>query len=287
METTATLERTEAKTLKCLEIWGGNRAIDSGVSVPGIDGWVLSRPVDGSDVGGDVHYVSLCGGHRLARFAVADISGHGPQADHVAATLRTLVRKHIGKLDQTRFLQALNGEFTSLAESGTYATAVLASYYAPIDHLVVCNAGHPKPLWYHAAAGTWEYLEEKSPKCVSNLANLPLGIVHLTQYHQFAVPLEKDDIVLIYTDALLDARRPLGRALGEEGLLGIVHENGVGDPAAFCHSVLDAVIAHQGGVALEDDVTMMLLHHNASEPPPISASDLARYAGAVLGLVKI
>jgi serine phosphatase RsbU (regulator of sigma subunit) len=287
METTATLERTEAKTLKCLEIWGGNHAIDSGVSVPGIDGWVLSRPIAGNEVGGDVHYVSLCGGHRLARFAVADISGHGPQTDHVAAMLRNLVRKHIGKLDQTRFLQALNGEFTSLAASGTYATAVLASYYAPIDHLVVCNAGHPKPLWYHASTGVWEYLEERSPRCVSSLSNLPLGIVHLTRYHQFAVPLQKDDVVLIYTDALLDARDPQGRALAEEGLLGLVSENGVDEPALFCHSLLDAVIAHQGGAAIDDDVTIMLLHHNASNAPRISASDVARFAGAVLGLVKI
>ena len=287
METAATLERADAKTLRCLEIWGGNRATDSGVAMPGIDAWILSRPFAGSEFGGDVYYVSLCGGHKLARFAVADISGHGPQADRVAELLRRLVRKHIGTLDQTRFLQTLNNEFASLAAAGTYATALLASYYAPIDHLVVCNAGHPKPLWYHAGTGAWEYLEHASPKCVRNLANLPLGIVHLTRYHQFAVPLEKDDVVLIYTDALLDARDPQGRELGEEGLLRLVRQNGMQAPDVFCRSLLDAVTAHRAGAALEDDITVMLLHHNASDPPRISAADVARYAGAILGLVRV
>ncbi|MCP4589165.1 MAG: hypothetical protein GY842_00335, partial [bacterium] len=48
--------------LPCMEIWGGNQAIEDAVSVPGIDAWVYSRPVGGQSSGGDIHYVSTCGG---------------------------------------------------------------------------------------------------------------------------------------------------------------------------------------------------------------------------------
>ena len=63
--------------MHCMEIWGGNQAVESAVSTPGLDVWVYSRPFQGAVHGGDVHYVSLCGGGIVTRMIVADVSGHG------------------------------------------------------------------------------------------------------------------------------------------------------------------------------------------------------------------
>ena len=35
----------------------------------------------------------------------------------------------------------MNSEFGKLSEDGTFATAILATYFSPKDHLVVVNAG--------------------------------------------------------------------------------------------------------------------------------------------------
>ena len=79
-------------TLQCMEVWSGNAAIRSGISVPGIDAWIVSRPYHGDDRGGDIHYVSMCGAGRITRFAIADVAGHGAAADEFARRLRRPTR---------------------------------------------------------------------------------------------------------------------------------------------------------------------------------------------------
>ena len=147
--------------LECMEIWGGNEAIDDAIAVSGLDAWVISQPHAGDPSGGDIHFVSTCGSGRIARFMIADVAGHGQAVSNVAQKLRKLMRKHITRLDQTRFVRDLNREFLSACESETFATALLTSYYAPTDHLIVCNAGHPAPLWYRSQLGTWHQLEHR------------------------------------------------------------------------------------------------------------------------------
>jgi hypothetical protein len=87
--------------LQCMEIWGGNRAAREWVSVTGIDAYVFSLPYGGQSSGGDIHYVSLCGGGKIARFAVADVSGHGDAVGrsrsncvHWFASTSTLSTRH-------------------------------------------------------------------------------------------------------------------------------------------------------------------------------------------------
>ena len=284
---TAIPQAAEAHAMRCMEIWGGNQAIDNAVSVPGIDAWVYSRPYAGDTSGGDIHYVSLCGGGKIARFAVADVSGHGASVGEVAVKLRSLMRRHINTVNQTRFIRALNQEFTSLESGGRFATALLSTYYAPNDHLVVCNAGHPAPLWYRAANATWRPLVHQMAERVKSLANLPLGIIEPTQYHQFAVRLEPGDLVLLFTDSLIEAVGPDGAQLGPEGLLEIVRRLDPMRPERICAELLKTVAAYRGGAPEGDDVTVLLLRHNARNPDRQPVGEMIRIVGKMLGLLRV
>lgn len=274
-------------TLQCMEIWGGNEAVESAVSVTGIDAWVYSRPHGGSTAGGDVHYVSLCGGGKIARFALVDVAGHGQSVSELAGVLRGLMRKYINRVDQAGFAKALNREFTALAQMGAFATAVLTAYFAPSDHLVILNAGHPPPFWYRAATGTWQALEPQTPARVTSLGNLPLGIIQPTDYRQFAVQLEPHDLVLMYTDALNEAADPSGTLLGIDGLLRAVSGLDASRPESLCGRLLDAVNAWRGGLPAQDDVSILLLHHNASAPKAWSAGEAVRVFAKMLGLMRV
>ena len=75
-------------SMQCMEIWGGSQAADTAVSTPGLDIHVRSQPYGGAASGGDVHYVSLCGGGVITRLIVADLSGHG-------AALAEQLRHHL------------------------------------------------------------------------------------------------------------------------------------------------------------------------------------------------
>ncbi len=276
-----------APNLQCIEIWGGNEAIENAISVPGIDAWIFSQPYAGNNKGGDVYYVSTCGGGEIARFAIADVTGHGDAVGKLSSRLRSLMRKHINKLDQTRMVRALNQEFGELAAEGRFATGLLASYHAPTDHLVTVNAGHPAPLWYRARTRTWRELQQDIPDRVGQLSNLPLGIIGSTSYHQFAVRLAKGDLVLIYSDALVEAENPDGRLLGPQGLMKFVRHLNVQDPARFFNRLLKCVAAYREHDAPHDDMTVLLLHHNGAKPPKQSLAHKLKAMGKMMGLTKV
>src|SRR6201986_2036753 len=91
------VQSTESQTLRCMEIWGGSNAVENAVTMPGLDAWVTSRPHEGAEAGGDVHYVSLCGGGIITRMIVADVSGHGEAVAEFSDALRTLMGRKINK----------------------------------------------------------------------------------------------------------------------------------------------------------------------------------------------
>lgn len=272
-----------------MEIWGGNRAIDNAVAVPGLDAWVFARPHQGHGAGGDVHYVSMCSAGKIARVALADVSGHGAEAEGVSRSLRDLMRRHINTPDGARLMRSLNEGFDTLGATGRFATAVFATYFAPSDHLIVCNAGHPRPLWYSAARNEWTALDGSIPDCAARDAlprNLPLGVIAPTAYEQFAVALGPGDLALLYTDCLTETRDTSGRMLGETGLLDAARRIGPREPGDFVRRLVDEVVGAQGERA-DDDLTVILLHHNAGEPGRMGVRERARSLARQIGLVKV
>lgn len=288
-----------AHDLRCMEIVGGNRAFRDRISSPGMDIWVHCRPAEGN-VGGDIHYFSMCGSGRVMRLAVADVAGHGPGIQHIARWLRRRMRRYINVLDQTRFARAINLEFSRRhAKDGRFATVLLGTYFAPTDHFIVCNAGHPPPLWFSTALGRWQRLtpeaadpgppiaRARATYRLARVSNLPLGVVQPTEYHQFAVRLYPGDMVLVYTDGLAETRNPKGGMLGDKGLLQIVREIPRGDPAAFGRALLAEVDRFRHARPPTDDETLIVLYHNASDPPAMTLGQAVRSLARMIGLRRV
>lgn len=279
-------ESIDSHQLECMEVWGGNCSTEDTVSVFGMDAWVLSIPYGGANRGGDIHYVSMCGSGRIARFVVADVAGHGAAVADLAATLRDLMKKNINRVDQTRFARTLNREFAERSREGIFATAVLVTYFAPTDHLIVCNAGHPPPAWRRATDGVWQTVVPTICTDATAPRGLPLGVVEPTEYQQFAVRLHRGDLVFLYSDSLIEAVNPQGLRLGQEGLLSILREVDAGQPDRFNRSVLAAIQAWSVGRPIDDDITMLLLHHTGQNPPLPSPRTVLKVMGKLVGLVK-
>ncbi len=286
--------RAESHQLQCLEIWGGTTAVEQAVSVHGLDLYVFSRPFRDDASGGDVYLVSMCGAGNIARIMLADVAGHGTVASSLGHSLRRLMRKHITTPDQTQLARELNREFARRSNGGRFATAVLATYFAPNDHLIVVNAGHPPPLWYRSDRETWQLLEAPRPETHEaaetiqvGVSNLPLGIIESTPYVQFAVPLEPGDLVVFYTDAVIETRGPGEELLGTSGLLDLVRSM---DAAAFetlSSSIRNALDGLRGGEPSDDDLTVLVLHHNAADPPHLSVGERLRVLGRMMGIGRI
>jgi len=257
-------------TLQCLEVWGGNDPADRGVAMPGLDAWVFSLPYEQADQGGDVYYMSSCATGRITRMLVADVSGHGSEVAKTSDALRALMRRHVNQISQTRFVRALNREFAALADEGRFATAVAASYFAPTRTLTLANAGHPPPAIYRADENRWSLLEPESSarSAAAGPANVPLGILDLTDYDQRVVRLEPGDLVLCYTDSLIESRAADGAMLGTRGLIRTLSILDPREPAMFIERLLMAIAAEHRGNLAHDDVTAMLFTPNGRRATP-------------------
>jgi phosphoserine phosphatase RsbU/P len=275
-----TIDSTRPHSMRCMEISGGSQAIEEAVSMPGLDLWVFSKPHLGSSSGGDVHYLSLCGGGVISRLIIADVSGHGERVAEFSAFLRGLMRQNINKKSQTELVRTLNRKFTEMAQFRRFATAIVATYLATRRSLTICNAGHPRPLWYRAGADRWELLDHS----VQGAGNLPLGLDDETHYRQFALDLAPGDMILFYTDALTEAADSIGQMLGESGLQEIASDIGPGAPDEFGRELLSRLERHRNGRPADDDATVLVLHHNARGPRRASLGEKLDVYAKVFGL---
>jgi len=281
----------QTEHLQCMDIWGGTEAVDRVFSVTGLDVHIVSTPYRGQKHGGDIYYVSMCGSGRIARLALADVSGHGERVARTSNELRKLMRRYINTPNPEHFARALNESFLSDSEESTFATALLATYWAPTDHLILVNAGHPPPLLFRSSERRWSLLTSDLPEVRSThsadvgIRNLPLGILDPIGYDQIAVRLGRDDMVVLYTDALPEARDPDGRLLGIEGLRSLCEEVGSATPADLASALLAAIDNFRGGQAPDDDQTVLVLHHNGEDPPPIGVGGVVHMLGRMIGVI--
>src|SRR6516164_11200747 len=137
-----------AEHMKSLEVCGGSQLTAQGVVIGGLDAWVYSKPHGQAKRGGDVYYASSCAAGRITRLLLADVSGHGKSVAAIAADLRLLMQRFINRWDQAEFVRLLNQQFSTLSKTGTFATAIVSTFFAPSRRLILCNAGHPRPIIY-------------------------------------------------------------------------------------------------------------------------------------------
>jgi phosphoserine phosphatase RsbU/P len=242
----------------CSEVWAANSNVAHSVNLPGLLAWVYSAPIELGRNGGDLHYLSVCDNGVLCRVALADVSGHGSAVDAAAGRLLGLMRRHVNRTEQREFLHDVSAAFQRMngPDEVTYATAVALGFDQRSRRLVFSNAGHPPPLWYRAAEGSWGWLEQSS--AASGRA-LPLGLSFFEgRYVDTVVELGVGDLLVCYTDGLSDATDSAGRPLGAEGLMEMARTLSVASPMAVGATLLGLVDTFRRGDALDDETLIVL-----------------------------
>jgi serine phosphatase RsbU (regulator of sigma subunit) len=111
--------------------------------------------------------------------------------------------------ESDQLLRWLNGVTCSLPNF-TLASACAALYDPADRRLRIANAGHPNPVLVRGGRAT----------TIPKPAGTMLGVDANSQYEEVAVELEAGDILLLYTDGLIERRRHspdenVGRLLAE------------------------------------------------------------------------
>ncbi|MGC9669971.1 PP2C family protein-serine/threonine phosphatase [Planosporangium sp. 12N6] len=154
---------------------------------------------DGTDVGTDVGgdwYLALPLADGDVVFAVGDVVGHGLAAAPPMIALRHAAAAYaVAGHEPGEVLAALN---TLLCRQGGYATAtaVVARYRPRTGELRWARAGHPPIM----VAGPDRVDTRYEP------AGILLGVYPEAVYEHASVRLGPDDVVLMYTDGLIEQR---------------------------------------------------------------------------------
>jgi sigma-B regulation protein RsbU (phosphoserine phosphatase) len=272
--------------MTCMEVWGDSQLTARGIEMGGLDAWVYSKPFGQAQRGGDVYYASSCATGRISRLLLADVSGHGTSVAATAADLRTLMRRFVNRLDQKEFVRLLNQQFVALSRTGSFATAVVTTFFAPSRRLLVSNAGHPRPVLYRAAEQKWTLLgHDGADDKRATFSNMPLGIMDITEYEEFDVELEAGDCLLSYTDALIESRDADGEMLGEAGVLRILGLLGNVEPQNMIETLLKEIGERYPENLSEDDVTVLVVRANGRQPEHSFREKLSaqmRFFGALI-----
>jgi len=280
------------QSIHCMEVWGGNRTIRSGVAMAGLDACVSSHPLGGSE-GGDVYYLSSCASGRVSRLFLADIAGHGEAVSSLAEDLRTLLRKYVNWIDQRRFVEDVNRAFAAQQSSGIFATSIAATWFAPAQSIWVSSAGHPMPALFRARDSSWNFLRAgRGTVARSDVApenardrepaahhNLPLGVETPTQYDALGLRLRTGDMLVFYTDAVPEARNADGNQFGYNRLLDALRASPARTPPEVISHLESAVLAYCGGRPPDDDLTILAVRRNESDQSLLPISERRRFPG--------
>jgi sigma-B regulation protein RsbU (phosphoserine phosphatase) len=241
------------KRLVCREIWGGNEKADQLIEFGGFRGRLLSRPYESSS-GGDIHFLSLCDRERLTKIVIADVAGHGELVSDVALELKNLLRQNLNEMDNSKLLVSLNDSLSHRLKEGKFVTMVAATFHGTDGSFIYAYAGAPTILRYDAAKSDWQPLRPTE----HGASGAPLGVIDNTEYIQAMAKIFSGDMLLFYTDGLLDMKTRDNGHTSAGNLIDLCRE--VTPPRPDPDTVLTALIERieqTGGFG--DDVTSLII----------------------------
>lgn len=223
-------------------------------ALPQLPGWSMaSRYTPARTVGGDFYdFIPRAGGQ--IGVLIADVSGKGMAAALLMATTRSILRSVIDAEDHPgAVLRRANTLLKREIPRGFFVTCLYGVLDPATGRLTFANAGHNLPVAQHGA--TVAPLRARG---------MPLGLMDDMAYEEQEATLEPGDLLLLYSDGLVEAhddrRAMYGRARLAAALMGTP------DDPSGC--VLDAVLedwrAFLGPNAeQEDDLTLIALRRTA------------------------
>ena len=198
-------------------------------------------------IGGDCFdFVSLPGGQ--VAITVADASGKGLPAALMIANVQSSLRTAalFAPDDPAAVVTAVNRQLHACSPVDRYATLFYGVFDEATRILHYVNAGHnPAMLIRESGPVTW--LESGAP---------PVGFFADTVYRARAAALKPGDLIVAYTDGIVEATNMAGEEWGVNGLLAAIHRCPVRQPARIiqaAYTALDQFSDH----TQNDDATIL------------------------------
>ncbi len=212
-----------------------------------------------SEVGGD-YYDFIWVDPTTLGIAVGDVAGKGVPGSMVMAMIRTAMRLEAKKnKSPANVLLKVHEHVNGDMKRGMFATM----FYIVLDSrnrsISYASAGHNPMVLYRGSTDEVYFLKPKG---------FPLGI-DLPDESLFAktmalqkLSLQKDDLLLIYTDGVTEAMNSKNEQFGEDRMIQAVRENCHLPAAEVVQKIEESIARFVGGAAQSDDVTIVVIKEN-------------------------
>jgi len=219
------------------------------VKSDGVEFRTSYRPVPGLFCGGDYYDVIFLGADRYL-LLIGDVAGHGVKAAFITGILKAIiypeyVRSTIGKVfSPGAFLSWLNDRLNFEFRS---TSSMLVTFFAGVldvnnKTLRYANAGHDHP-----------YVIRDGMPSELPVSGTGLGFVQSVTYPEQTVRVQPGDLLLLYTDGLVELDCLEGKDLVK--LMPLLKKV---EPGADYHRrLLCAALADAGASDFSDDVTLL------------------------------
>ena len=222
---------------------------------PAINGFQISGiNVPARQVSGDYFDYIHVDKERLG-VAIADVSGKGVPASLIMAICRSVLRAEAaGNPSPADVLRKVNRQLYPDIKEDMF----ISMAYLVLDHqhdgVTLARAGHDAPLWYQRQSQT--VTPVKSPGMVVGIDS---GSVFDRLTVDFAVPLERNDCLVLYTDGITETLNSEDDEYGVDRMMQSVRASANDGAQAIVKRIIEDVREFTGSVPQNDDITVIAI----------------------------
>src|SRR5215831_5860981 len=205
-------------------------------------------------VSGDYYDFMTLPDHDLG-FAIGDVAGKGISAALLMASIQSTMRTQLAAAKQNgsrnysaaEIVATLNRQLYATTSPEKYATFFFALYDELSHSLTYSNAGHLAPLLLRGQ--NFQMLES---------TGTVVGAFPTARYEEKCVTLEAGDLLVAYTDGIVEPENVYGEQFGEEHLKELMIKYSKAESAELIARTMEAVVQWTGAGELQDDMTMLV-----------------------------
>lgn len=179
-------------------------------TIPGMEVDAYSRPAQ--IIGGDYFgFYQFGNGNR--GIAIGDAVGHGVSSSLLMASMHAALETLIPLLDSpVEVIERINHLFLHNINITTFSSLFLCSFDPKTYQLSYSNAGHNPPFLFRSQKGPFSEMELLQP------TGAAIGLVDGPPYSSMTLQLIPGDVLVLYTDGVVEAASPEGEFYGIERL---------------------------------------------------------------------
>lgn len=199
---------------------------------------------------------------EIVGVVVGDICGKGISAALLMANLQATLRSHVssfgsdeGQLpgriatDSTvaKMMEHLNRQMFGFTSPNKFASLFSAVFDRRKQNMTYCNAGHNPPILLRS--GKIHRLRA---------GGTVVGVFEEARYVQESMPLEPGDLMLAYTDGIVEAVNEFGEEFGEERLERLLAREQHLSVETIQDQVIESIVGWSYGQERDDDMTLVV-----------------------------